>query len=112
MSTNQKSRDSSKPYFTSKTSDLSKKPAEKKEDMIKFHQLYRYCTSGEKFIAFFGCFSSILSGATAPFVAVIMGNIIELFDPKSTSDQVHEGIKRLLTNISIISGVLWVTAYF
>jgi len=41
-----------------------------------------------------------------------MGNIIELFDPTATPDEVSEGIKRLLTNISIIAGVLWVTAYF
>ena len=80
--------------------------------MIKFHQLYRYCTPGEKLIAFLGCLSSILAGGTAPFVAVIMGNIIELFDPNATDEKVHEGIKRLLTNITIISGVLWVTSYF
>jgi len=80
--------------------------------MIKFIELYKYCTPGEKFIAFLGCLAAVLAGGTAPFVAVIMGNIIELFDPTATADQVSEGIKRLLTNISIISGVLWVTAYF
>jgi len=55
---------------------------------------------------------SILAGGTAPFVAVIMGNIIELFDPNASDEKVHEGIKILLRNISIISGTLWVTSYF
>lgn len=41
-----------------------------------------------------------------------MGNIIELFNPNATPDEVNEGIKILLTNISIIAGVQWITAYF
>jgi hypothetical protein len=57
--------------------------------MIKFHELYKYCTPGEKAIAFLGCLSSVLAGATAPFVAVIMGNIIALFDPNATPEEVN-----------------------
>lgn len=63
-------------------------------------------------MAFLGCLFAILAGGTAPFVAVIMGNIIELFDPNASDEKVHEGIKILLRNISIISGTLWVTSYF
>jgi ATP-binding cassette subfamily B (MDR/TAP) protein 1 len=115
MSTTEKNQVSDKPYYNKKANDKGKTPGPpkaKKEDSIKFYELYRYCTPGEKLVAFIGCLSAILSGATAPFVAVIMGNIIELFDPTATADEVSEGIKRLLTNISIISGVLWITAYF
>ena len=115
MSTTEKNQVTDKPYYNRKTPGKDKAagpPKPQKEESIKFYELYRYCTPGEKFIAFIGCLSAVLSGATAPFVAVIMGNIIELFDPTATSEQISEGIKRLLTNISIISGVLWVTAYF
>lgn len=115
MSTTDQKQEVTKPYYKSKTDKTDKSPGlakPKKEESIKFYELYRYCTPGEKLVAFIGCLSALLSGATAPFVAVIMGNIIELFDPTATADQVSEGIKRLLTNMSIISGVLWVTAYF
>lgn len=115
MSTTDKKQEETKPYYNKKgdPKDKTSQPGKpKKEDSIKFYELYRYCTPCEKLVAFIGCLSAVLSGATAPFVAVIMGNIIELFDPNATADQVSEGIKRLLTNISIISGVLWVTAYF
>jgi len=80
--------------------------------MISFFQLYKYCTKTEKTIAYLGCIAAVCAGLAAPFVAVIMGTIISIFNPNSTDAEVHAGVMVLLRHIGIISLLLWFFAYF
>ncbi|ORX76878.1 P-loop containing nucleoside triphosphate hydrolase protein [Anaeromyces robustus] len=46
---------------------------------VSFFGLFKYSTTGEKFMIFIGLIGSILQGLTLPFMIKIMGKIIELY---------------------------------
>ena len=83
------------------------KQASNKEDieMVGFFEIYKYCTPKEKFLAFSGMLASVVAGAAAPWVSIIMGQIITIFQPTATADEVHEGILYLLKMVSIVGAV-------
>lgn len=58
-----------------------------------------------------GVLFSILAGFTAPWIAIVMGEVISIYDPKANSDTIYDGIIYLIKMIAIISSVLWVFAY-
>ena len=58
-----------------------------------------------------GVLFSILAGFTAPWIAIIMGEVISIYDPMATNDSIQDGIIYLIKMIAIISSVLWVCAY-
>ena len=80
--------------------------------MIGFFEIYKYCSPYEKFIAYSGIFASIVAGFASPWSAVVMGEIITIFQPDASDEAVRDGIIYLLKMVAIISAVLWVCAYY
>jgi hypothetical protein len=51
--------------------------------MIKLTQILKYSSPKQKLLVFFGIFFSICAGAAAPWVAIIMGKVITIYNPKA-----------------------------
>ncbi len=58
-----------------------------------------------------GLISSIIAGAAAPSIALIFGEIVAIFDPNNSADEVEEGIIKLFKLIGVLSSVMWVFGY-
>lgn len=54
----------------------------------------------------------ILGGAASPLMAIIFGELINIFDPNKTDAEVAEAYKTLAMWIGIIAAVLWLCGYF
>jgi ABC-type multidrug transport system fused ATPase/permease subunit len=54
----------------------------------------------------------IAGGAVAPLMAVIFGELIDIFDPRKSDDEVADAFAQLAMWIGIIAAVLWITGYF
>ena len=59
-----------------------------------------------------GLICSVISGAAAPFIAVVLGEIVEIFDPSNDVETIQDGIVSLFKVIAIISSVQWIFGYF
>ena len=59
-----------------------------------------------------GLFSAVIAGASAPSIAIVFGEIVAIFNPTNTADEVEEGIITLIKLIAILSVVQWTFGYF
>ena len=55
---------------------------------------------------------AILGGVAAPLIALIFGELIEIFSPYSSEEEVNEAFRKLAMWIGIISAILGFTGYF
>lgn len=79
--------------------------------MLPFFKLFQHCTRTQKFLVGLGLLMGLICGGVSPAVAVVMGKVIYIFDPKYTTKEVNEMIIELLKFIAVLSSVLWVTGY-
>lgn len=54
----------------------------------------------------------ILGGGVAPLMALIFGELINIFDPNKSDAEVAKAYKTLAMWIGIIGAVLWICGYF
>lgn len=80
--------------------------------MISFSKLFTYQPLCDKTLVFFGVFMGVAGGAIMPMMALIFGELIDIFDPRKTDDEVAAAFKTLAFWIAIISSILWITGYF
>lgn len=59
----------------------------------------------------FGVIGAILAGVLYPCVAIVMGEIVDTFDPSNTPEDMLEDMKWLLTIFLIIGILSWITTY-
>ena len=69
---------------TEQTENKQEIPQQEEQKMIGFFEIYQYCSPYEKFIAYSGIFASIVAGFASPWSAVVMGEIITIFQPDAT----------------------------
>ena len=58
-----------------------------------------------------GLIAAVISGASAPTIAIIFGEIIAIFDPNNTKEEVQDGITLLFQFIGVLCGVMWIFGY-
>ena len=68
---------------------------QQKEEKIGFLELFKYSSCGQKSVVWLGLLSSVISGAASPTIAVVMGEIIAIFDPGNSKEEVQDGIIQL-----------------
>lgn len=54
---------------------------------------------------------SLLAGLVGPFVAIVIGEGVAVFNPRYTVDEMQEAIKSLLATVAIVGICLWAFAY-
>jgi hypothetical protein len=79
--------------------------------MLRLSEVWKYASKKEKMVMYVGVLFSVLAGFTAPWIAIVMGEVISIYDPKATTDSINDGMIYLIKMIAIISSVLWVCAY-
>lgn len=74
-------------------------------------ELYKYSPNWDKFVVRLGLFFSIGAGACSPLYAIIIGRIVELFDPQLDGDTKQEKLREFLWVIVAIAIGIYVTSY-
>jgi ATP-binding cassette, subfamily B (MDR/TAP), member 1 len=79
---------------------------------MSFRKLFKYQPWSDKTLVVLGVLLGVCGGAASPLMALIFGELIEIFDPNKTNDQIAEAYKRLALWIGVIAAILWVAGYF
>ena len=53
----------------------------------------------------------MISGATAPSIAIVFGEIVGIFNPTNTDEEINDGIIKLFKLIGVLCAILWVFGY-
>ena len=88
-----------------------RQPKAPKPQTAKLSELLRYMNTKTKVIFAFGCAFSFISGGITPAFAIVIGKVINAYNPQNTPDQIHDAMVQLLKFIAIISAFLFVTSY-
>lgn len=73
--------------------------------------LYKYSSSWDRFLVRAGIFFSLCSGVVLPFYALIIGEVVKIFDPDLSSEEMHSFLGGLMYRSIIISIVCFFTSY-
>ena len=74
-------------------------------------QLYKYSPKWDKFVVRMGLIFSIGSGACSPMYAIIIGRIVELFDPQLDSETKQGMLHEFLWIIIAIAIAIYFTSF-
>ena len=86
-------------------------PPVERPPKISFFKLFKYSSGAQKLQMFVGLIAAVISGAAAPSIAIIFGEIIAIFDPNNSKDEVKDGIILLFQFIGILCAVMWIFGY-
>ena len=78
---------------------------------IPFFKLFKYSSCGQKLLVAIGIISAIISGAAAPTISIIFGEIVAIFDPRNEPQVIEDGIIKLFKLIAVLCSILWVFGY-
>lgn len=78
---------------------------------LSFCSLFKYSDACQKTTMIIGILASMIAGATAPSIAIVFGEVVAIFDPNNTQDEMEQGIINLFKMIGVLCGVLWVFGY-
>ena len=73
--------------------------------------LYKYSPRRDKIIVRLGIFFSICAGASSPLYAVIIGKIVEIFDPQIDASAKQDILHEFIWMILVISAVIFLGGY-
>ena len=105
-----KGNDEKKGKVQEETSEA--KPAVKpKVERIPFFKLFKYSSCGQKLLVATGIIAAIISGAAAPTISIIFGEIVAIFDPRNEPEVIQEGIIKLFKLIAVLCSILWTFGY-
>lgn len=79
--------------------------------MIKIHEILKHADKKQKCIAAVGILSSVIAGAAVPGVALIAGQGISIYDPRSDDEKRESSVMTLVIMCAIVSGVMFTFAY-
>jgi len=58
-----------------------------------------------------GILMGLVCGGISPAIAIVMGKVIYIFDPKYTTEEVNKMIIELIKFIAGLASILWVAGY-
>lgn len=79
--------------------------------MIPFRYFFRFMTKRDKLLMAVGTFSCVVAGCLVPSLAIIMGEITQNFDPRSSTDEILDNMRDLAGKISLVGLGMWVAGY-
>ena len=88
-----------------------KKQKKPKIPRIGFCKLFQHSSCCQKFLVYLGCISSCIAGASAPSIAIVFGEIVVIFDPNNSPEEINDGIVTLFKFIGALCGVQWIFGY-
>ena len=74
-------------------------------------ELYKFSSSWDKFVFRCGLFFSFAAGAVLPTYAIVLGKIVEIFDPMLDDETRHDMIFDFIWVILLICVATYVTSY-
>jgi len=74
-------------------------------------ELYKYSSFKDRLMVKLGLFFSFLAGAAQPTYAIIIGKIVEMFDPALSTDEKHEMMIGFLWVIALVSVITFFSSY-
>ena len=78
---------------------------------VGYMELYKYSTSWDRFLVRAGIFFSLASGVVMPFYALIIGDVVKIFDPDLSSDEMKDMMGSLMVRSIIISVACFFSSY-
>ena len=73
--------------------------------------LYKYSTRRDRIIVRLGLFFSLVAGASQPGYALILGKIVEIFDPLLDADKKQDMLRDFVWMILGISAIIFIGGY-
>ena len=107
----QKQAEQSNPAAPIKKSETPGAPPQIIPQRISFFKLFRYSGCCQKTLVTIGILSSVISGAAAPTIAIVFGEIVGIFNPTNTDEEINDGIIKLIKLIGVLCAILWVFGY-
>ena len=104
-------RETTKAEVNDDLEPAAEKAKEPKQPRISFCKLFKYSSCNQKMLVIIGLISSCISGAAAPSIAIVFGEIVAIFNPTNTDEEVNDGIIELFKMIGVLCGILWVFGY-
>lgn len=74
-------------------------------------ELYKYGSSGDRWMVRMGLFFSLASGCIQPTYAIIIGKIVEIFNPETTTDDKSAMMNDFIWQICAISVATFLASY-
>ena len=54
---------------------------------VTYMELYKYSTPNERLVVILGIISSLAAGLVLPTYAILVGKVVEIFDPRFTPEE-------------------------
>lgn len=93
-----------------KPAAAAKKPAKVK--MINYFHLFKFSSRGDKCLLGIGMAMGLISGCLMPSVAIVMGKVVAIFDPRLGTEKMYEEIINMLKFVAVFGSLLWFCGYF
>lgn len=78
---------------------------------IAFMDLYKYSSSWDVFLVRSGLFFSLAAGAIQPTYGIVIGKVVEMFNPDLPTDEKRELMISFIGTVTAISIATYVTSY-
>ena len=78
---------------------------------MKYFELYKYSPTWDKFVISCGILFSIAAGALAPTFAIVLGKLVEIYNPDNTKEQSREILLDFLPVIIVLIIATFLCAY-
>jgi hypothetical protein len=79
--------------------------------MIGLIQVYKFSSTKDKLMVLIGIICSMLGGLLLPSIAIIMGELIEIYDPYATEEQISDAMIYLIKVMAALASAIWVLSY-
>jgi len=86
-----------------------KRPSTK---MINYFHLFKFSSRGDKCLLGIGIAMGLISGCLMPSVAIVMGKVVAIFDPRLGTEKMYEEIIGMLKFVAVFGSLLWFCGYF
>lgn len=94
---------------------LEGKPLAKKKieepDSVPFSQLFRFSSTSDKVMMFFGTIGAFAAGAGMPLFALLLGNVTSKFAPGHSGDEIFDAAIQMCWEFLVVGGGTWIAAY-
>lgn len=77
---------------------------------IKLWHITRFASPKTKLVYRFGFFFTVIAGIASPFISLIMGYGIQVYDPQGTDESIKSAMYDLMIMAAVVATVLWISA--
>ena len=81
------------------------------QEPMKFKKFYKYMTCSEKFLLILGTIGCMIASAIYPAIAVLMGLVIDAFNPINPPKEIMNTMRMILIACFICSAIAWIGSY-